>query len=770
MNYTLKLLILGNNPEYALVLKRLLEKIETDRLIKTSFESVHMESLEQGTHYIETNPVDLILLDLSLAGKPGLLPLKEIQKIDFVREIPVIILTDLDDKEAGIEALKMGAQQFLVKGEFTPKLLAISIRYAIERQRLKLKLEKETQELKNSENRLVEIISHSPDSIIIVDSQKQILFMNPAAEILLGDEARILPENTFRFSIVTDEKQTKEIEFIHQEGYPVIAEMRGVKIAWQGEEAWLISLRDISEKKKLLNAIQKEKEQLDFTLRSIADGVIATDEKGTILLINEMAARMTGWSKHKAVGKPLREIVKLKNLAGGQILDNFEDKVIKNGESVEITGISDWVSISRHKEEIPCQFSCAPIVKESEVMGAVLIINDISIEKELEEESIRVKNLEALGVMAAGIAHQYNNILTAVLGYLSLSKKILGENHQGFNRLKKAEKAASRAREISQRLFTFTKGGEPFKIKDSILPALQHAVQETIEKKYLSIDLEWDINPDIWPVFYDPQQIQLAVGNILKNAAEAMYRYKRIDIKVENIRVRGVKSALVKRGNYVKISIGDQGKGIPAEHLTKIFNPYFSTKPNKEGMGLTTAYSIIQKHGGWLRVKSGPDGGTSVSILLPAAVTLPREEKPTETGPQEENIKRESDSRKKRVLVMDDEDIIREIAQEMLEFLECEAILVENGEEALEVYRRAMESGNAIDAVLLDLVIPAGMGGKECISKLMDLDPKVKAIVSSGYSDDPVITNFQDYGFSGVLPKPYKIHELEKALERLQEL
>jgi two-component system cell cycle sensor histidine kinase/response regulator CckA len=764
---TLKLLILEDNADDILLLKEMTAEMSTFDFDGTEFEVTHRESLSQGTQYLISHPVDLILLDLTLVDSQGLHTLQRLRETEEARDIPIIVLTVMDDKKAGIEAVKMGAQEYLVKSDITSRSLSTSIRYAIERHQLKLQLEKETGELKQSENQFIEILTNTPDGVVIVDKDNNLRFMNPAAEDFLDRKCSISLGKPFEFPVITSESESREIEIPQAEGDHITIEMRGVKIDWKEKDSWLISLRDITKKKKLLKAFSQEKERLDVTLRSIVDGVITTDQKGVIRLINWMAVQMTGWSREEAVGKPLAHVLKLKDKTTGEFLIDAGKKAMKVDETPEITGSNDWVLISRSGNKIPIEYSCAPVLKEREVMGMVLVIRDATEKKELEEDLIRSRNLEALGVLARGIAHEYNNILTSTLGYISLAKVVTGEENKIFPRLKKAEEAGLRAKEISYRLLTFSKGGEPQKRKGSIINTLQQAAHRIL--KSLPITTDWHTDDDLWPVMFDAHQVSLAVSNILKNAAEALSNKGCIEIKIKNFRVPGKRSSVIKRGNYIKITITDQGSGIPDEHLPKIFDPYFTTKEKAGGMGLTTAYSIIRKHGGWIGVKSKKDrgaGGTTVTLLLPAAVTLP-EQKKTAVSVTIPGKRVEPPAVKKRkILVMDDEDMIREIAREMLEFLEYEAVSAEDGEEALELYQSAMKSGSPIEMVILDLVVPTGMGGKECIRKLQKIDPNVIAVVSSGYSDDPVVANYQDYGFRGVLSKPYKINQLREILDQ----
>ena len=602
MKPTLKLLILEDNADDILLLKEMTAEISTFDFADTVFELICRESLNQGTQYLKSHPVDLIILDLTLLDSQGLNTLQRLRETKEARDIPIIVLTVMDDKKAAIEAVKMGAQEYLVKSDITTRSLSTSIRYAIERHQLKLQLEKETEELKQSENQFIEILTNTPDGVVIVDKDNILRFMNPAAEEFLDRKPSISIGKPFEFPMITNESESREIEISQANGNRITIEMRGVKIDWKGKDAWLISLRDITRKKKLLKAFSQEKERLDITLRSIIDGVITTDQKGVIRLINWMAVQMTGWPREEAVGKPLAHVLKLKDKTTGEFLIDAGKKAIKVDETLEITSSNDWILISRSGVKIPIEYSCAPILKEGEMMGMVLVIRDATEKKELEEDLIRSRNLEALGTLARGIAHEYNNILTSTLGYISLAKVVTGEGHKIFPRLKKAEDAGLRAKEISYRLLTFSKGGEPQKRKESMVKTLQHAAHHILKSPPITTD--WQIDDDLWPVMFDAHQVSLAVSNILKNAAEALSNKGCIEIKVKNFRAPGKRSPAIKRGNYVKITITDQGSGIHDEHLPKIFDPYFTTKEKAEGMGLTTAYSIIRKHGGWIGVKS----------------------------------------------------------------------------------------------------------------------------------------------------------------------
>ncbi|NIM14122.1 MAG: PAS domain S-box protein [Candidatus Aminicenantes bacterium] len=645
---------------------------------------------------------------------------------------------------------------------------------------LKLQLEKETRNLEQSEDKFIRIISNDPDGVLIVDADtgghRIVRFMNPAAENLLGQSCDELLGKPLQFSfpIKVDEPTEVEIETPRETGGPinVTVEIRAVEIDWKGRPTWLISLRDIPPwRKKLLKAFLEEKEWLDVTLRSLADGVIAADKKGIVRIINWVAGQMTGWGQEEAVGKPLADVLKLNNKTTPEAMIDLGQKVIKKGECINSTDTEDWVLAARegNGSEIPIEYSCAPIFKDEEVMGTVWVIRDVTEKKEMEEEAIRVQNLEALGVLAAGIAHQYNNILTSTLGYISLAQKAAKGDKKLLNRLNKVEQAGLRVKEISARLLTFSKGGEPRKEKGSIVNTLELAAKAVL--KYSHINTKWSIANDLYLALFDPDQVGIALKNILKNAVEAMPNGGEIEIKGENIEIPDFKFISIKPGSYVKISIMDQGTGIAQEYQSKVFSPYFSTREDAEGMGLTTAYSIVLRHGGWIRFKSTEGKGSLVTFLLPASVskTVDRKPKIKPGTSRTRTLSIEpSAAIKGKVLVMDDEEFIRDVAGDLLQTLNYDIEFAETGEEAIRLYREAIEVGELFHAVILDLVVPNGMGGKECIRELREIDPNVKAIVSSGYSNDPVMANYRDFGFQGVLPKPYQLQKLSEALEKLQ--
>jgi CheY-like chemotaxis protein/two-component sensor histidine kinase len=379
---------------------------------------------------------------------------------------------------------------------------------------------------------------------------------------------------------------------------------------------------------------------------------------------------------------------------------------------------------------------------------------DITERKRMEEVFLRIQKLESVGLLAGGIAHDFNNILTVILGNVSMAKRQAASEDEIYKMLSEAERASVMAQALTQQLLTFAKGGAPVRETASIKDLLKESSSFALRGSKAAC--EFSIAEDLWPAEVDVGQISQAINNIMINSNQAMPHGGIIQVAAENLLIEGTLGLPVKPGRYIKISITDQGVGIPEKHLLHIFDPYFTTKHEGSGLGLATTYSIIQKHDGHIAVESQMGVGTTFYIYLPAS---------DKTVPEKEEVKLIKGQG--RILVMDDEASLRKVVGIMLEELGYESKFAKNGAEAIEMYKRAKEAERHYVAVILDLTVPGGMGGKEAIKNLLEIDPAIKAIVSSGYSDDPVLANFQEYGFKGMLSKPYEFRSLGKVLQEV---
>jgi len=499
-----------------------------------------------------------------------------------------------------------------------------------------------------------------------------------------------------------------------------------------------------------------EKERLMVTLQSIGDGVITTDVDGRVVLINRVGEVLTGWTQKEAVGQPINTILTLQDESTREIILLHS----KNGTS-NIQPTSHYplrsILIAKDGHERLISSSAAPIFeRDQKHLGLVLVFRDITQKRRMEEELIKVEKLESVGVLAGGIAHDFNNILTAIIGNISLVKHLAGDNLIIFAKMEEIEKASFRARDLTQQLLTFSKGGEPVKKTLSISQLFYDSAIFSLGGS--NIGLEYAPPGDIWPIEGDEGQISQVINNLVINAVQAMPDGGVIRAHIENFYLPQESPLPLTAGKYIKLSLEDTGPGISNADLNRIFDPFFTTKSQGNGLGLATVYSILEKHDGYITVDSKLGKGTLFTLYLPAskkqmdarATTTPK----LSTGSG-------------KVLVMDDEEAIREVLGSMLQTLGYEVAFAEHGKQMLDTYSAELHNGSPFSAVLMDLTIPGQMGGKEAIGHLLKLDPKAHAIVSSGYSTDPVMSDFGRFGFQAAVSKPYNLEELSNTLSEV---
>jgi PAS domain S-box-containing protein len=509
----------------------------------------------------------------------------------------------------------------------------------------------------------------------------------------------------------------------------------------------------IAQQEKSLEGLREEKERLSVTLRSINDGVITTDMNGRIVFINAAAERLIDCPKEKAIGRLLSGVILVTHEEGSmKNLGTLLDTAMITGRVIELAAATTLVS-SEGKNKI-VSISVSPLHDRKRIIsGVVLVLRDITEKKALQNELFKVQKLESLGLLAGGIAHDFNNILTAILANISLAKCLIPNANAAHIRLDLAEKASGRAADLARQLLTFAKGGKP--IKKTLSPAKLLFEAANFALHGANVSCEFSIPDDLWTIEADPGQINQVVNNLVVNAIQAMTCGGHIHISSENIHYTNDESLPLGSGRYVRISIADTGIGIHEEIRQKIFDPYFTTKPYGNGLGLATTYSIVRNHGGHITVTSTAGKGTTFFIYLPALDACLAEALVEEVALTGNSGK---------ILVMDDEEMVRNVAVDMARHMGYQPVSCDSGDKAVSLYRDALQSGASFRAVLMDLTIPGGMGGEEALRHIIALDPKVRAIASSGYSDCQAIGDFRKHGFQGVLPKPYTIREFHQAL------
>ncbi len=505
----------------------------------------------------------------------------------------------------------------------------------------------------------------------------------------------------------------------------------------------------------LLMAVHHERETLSALFNSMTDEVWFADTNGQFTLANPSAlgefqlglgdgidvttlARGLEVLRPDGSPRPTEEAPPLRALKGEVIVN--QEELVRTPATGEL----------RYR-----QVSASPVRDvDGHVIGSVSVVRDITDSKRMEEHLLRTQKLESVGVLAGGIAHDFNNILTTIIGNISMAKAGVPPGDEIFDLLSEVETASAKAQTLTRELLTFAKGGTPVKetasmgniVMESSLFVLRGSKSKCV----------FSMVKDLWPVEADTGQMSQVIHNIIINANQAMPEGGIIDVRAENLVMEETNGLPIKPGKFIRISITDQGIGIAENHLSNIFDPYFTTKQAGSGLGLATTYSIIKKHEGFITVKSRLGVGTTFHIYLPAS---------DKSIPSKEEVRLMTGHG--RILVMDDDPSLGKMVGRMLEKLGYESECSEDGTEAIRIYKEAKDAGKPYDAVILDLTVPGGMGGKEAMGKLLELDPEVTAIVSSGYSDDPVLSNFKDYGFKGVMPKPFEFGSLSRVLHEV---
>lgn len=518
-------------------------------------------------------------------------------------------------------------------------------------------------------------------------------------------------------------------------------------------DAWLVVLRRASEREDRTATAEADREHLLVTLRSIGDGVIVTDAEGRVTMLNPVAEQDTGWTQAEAKGQPSTEVFRTVDEKFRQPQFDPVRHVVSTGKAI---GLHDHtLLVARDGTEQPIAHTAAPIVApDGRIVGAVIVYRDMRSRRQLEQELLRSGRLEGLGTVAGRVAHDFNNALAAILGSLSIAARRVDATHPARGPIDTALAACQRAQDLVRELSAFAKGESISRGEVDVRDAVHLAVNAGLRLGRCQARVE--IPGDIWPINADATQARQALQHVLHNAELAMPDGGEILVRARNLDIEEPGSVPLPEGRYVEISVVDHGIGIAERDLPRIFDPFYTTRREAAGLGLAIVHAIVHRHGGYVAIDSRVGRGTKVMLYFPA-IGRAVAESPTPFR----------SAGRPRALVMDDEPLVRSMLEGLLGDLGFEVVTTPDGHRAIDAYREALAGSSRYDLVILDLTVPGGMGGAETIKQLRLLDPGVQAIVSSGYSEDPILSAPEAHGFAGVLTKPYTFDELAERVEQI---
>ena len=608
------------------------------------------------------------------------------------------------------------------------------------------------------------LVEHANEAILVIQNENIRYVNNKAAEIT-GYSKKELNSRSFNDLIhpadlkliPTHEIYNRQDEtaphhltcrIVDRKGKTKWVDAKLMATCWAAESAVMCFLIDITERMTDEEALRKSEMKYRQLVEHAPAGIYEIDmTTGRLISVNEVMCEYLGYTKEEFLNLRAWDILKGKSRE--KLLIRYE-KMLK-GEPVPEE--AEYEVIGKNGKKISFLAYTRIEYKNGRPFRANTVAHDITDLKSLEDELSKAQNLESLGVLAGGIGHDFNNLLSGIMGNISLAMIEAERGEDFMESLDEALRVSSKASVLTQQLLVFSRGGAPVKKAASIAEVLKESTAFALRGS--KVRCKFKIAKELWPVKVDVGQFSQVIHNLVINAMQAMSQGGEMRLEAANVSMEKMCDLPLTPGRYVVIKIQDQGDGIAKEYLSKIFDPYFTTKSQGSGLGLTVTYTTIKRHDGHIKFESELGKGTTFHIYLPATEEVPEEE----TGKENRAVAGEG-----RILVMDDEEILRRVAERMLLELGYEVQCARDGTEALELYEKATRSGRSFDAVIMDLTIPGGVGGKETIQKLLKFDPKATAVVSSGYSNDPIMSNYEKYGFCGVVTKPFRIEDLSWAM------
>ncbi|MBN2444769.1 MAG: PAS domain S-box protein [Spirochaetales bacterium] len=617
-----------------------------------------------------------------------------------------------------------------------------------------------TYSLINSDDSLFFYITYKP--------KRKLLYINKTCEAFCGYTAKEFYGNQNLFSKLIHPEDYPLFEFLNEcpGTYSRPAIMRWVKkdgtVIWveqrlnnicdkNGKVTAVTGVaRNISHQKREEFAVRESTQVFKELFYNAPDCIFLHEFRGDalngrIIVSNERTLSLLEYSQDLLQSLTFKDLIESKSL-------NLVSNVM---ESIHVCGKVRYEALfkTRSGRVLPVEIN-TNITHYKGQKVLLSISRDVSFRHKMEQEAIKNQKLETISILAGGIAHDFNNYLTAIIGNISMAQEMLDNKEELKEFLFQTRKLIMKATDLTQQLLTFSKGGTPIKRLTSIKNTLKETALFSL--RGTNIDCNFRINPDIWTVEVDIGQMSQVFNNIVINARQAMSAGGILEVSAENISVEIDEESFIRKGNYVKITFRDTGIGIPQEHLSHVFDPFFTTKEKGSGLGLATSYSIVKRHGGYITLESYIDEGTTFYIYLPALKRV--------KGDVYNLIGNDLLKGSGRILVLEDQDYIRETLKNMFTILGYESVFSTKGEETIRLYEHAFPEGKPFDLVLMDITIKGGLGGEETMERLLRIDPDIRAIVSSGYSNHPVVANYKIYGFKNVIRKPFTLYELSKVL------
>lgn len=630
-------------------------------------------------------------------------------------------------------------------------------------------LRKRDKELMESENKFRTIFENLQDVYFKTTLDGQILMISPSIEKYTGYQTDKLIGRNVLAAYQNESDRKTFISKIMDNGmvrdYQILLKKKNLESFWVSINADLDFdesgqpvgiqgiMRDITRQKKAEDQLKEREERFREMARLLPCGIIETDLDLGITYINQAGLEMFGYTQ--------QDIDRGLNILN--IIHPDEKKRLQNRTEKHLLEQSvspaEYHMFKKGETELTILYDSTPILQNEKIVGFRGSLVDLTEIRQLQKELLRTQKLESTGLLAGGIAHDFNNILLGLFGNLSLAKNELQASSEAYKLIEEANKSMARAKDLTSQLLTFAQGGDP--IKKNI--PLDQVVRETalFHLSGSNIKFVMEKPETLSRINADENQISQVISNLVINARHAMPNGGRLLIKLENAAVSSNEFSSFELDNYVKLTVRDQGTGIPEKYLDKIFDPYFTTKHDGSGLGLAIVHSIILKHYGYIYVNSTLGKGTSFVIYLPGADVQEEVAEIKKTGPVLSKPIPPS-----YILVMDDDPLVREVSERMLNKLGHTVDLCNDGKTAVDMYQKAWHSDKPYDLIFMDLTIPGGMGGKEAVKKVLDINPAAKVVVASGYSNDPVMANFKNYGFKAMATKPYAVEKMSVILQK----